>query len=394
MAAVGSALLSNLAMSAANEPRVFGLPPAALQEARSRVASGDKKIQPALKKLIGDADRALKAKPVSVMEKTKIAASGDKHDYLSTAPYFWPDPKSSNGLPYIRRDGHVNPEAHNQASDSPRMARMANTVYTLALAYSLTGKEVYAEKAAQHLRVWFFDPATRMNPNFNHAQAIPGVNNGRGIGMIESRSLTSVMDGACLLAASKHWPPEDQTALVRWIRDFLEWAQTSKNGRDERAARNNHGSFFDMQTTHMALFTGQEELARTILESAKTNRIASQFKPDGSQPLELAREDSFGYSRFNLDALFDLATLGDHLGVDLWHFESPEGASLKKGLDFLLPYAEDARKPWPYERGKKPNRDLNPLLRRAWGRYHDDRYLKLLQKRSSASDRDALFYAP
>jgi hypothetical protein len=29
---------------------------------------------------------------------------------MSLAPYWWPDPKSPNGLPYIRRDGERNPE--------------------------------------------------------------------------------------------------------------------------------------------------------------------------------------------------------------------------------------------------------------------------------------------
>jgi len=96
-----------------------------------------------------------------------------------------------------------------------------------------------------------------MNPNFNFAQAIPGVNTGRGTGMIESRSLTSVMDAVALLQASKHWTKADQEGMTRWIGEFLHWARTSKNGKDEAAAKNNHGTFYDVQITQMALFLGK-----------------------------------------------------------------------------------------------------------------------------------------
>ncbi|MBI3875757.1 MAG: alginate lyase family protein [Verrucomicrobia bacterium] len=374
-------------------PRFFGAPPGALAKTKARLATGDKTLQPALKKLVEEADGEFKLAPPSVMQKAKPAPSGDKHDYFSTAPYFWPDPEKKDGLPYIRKDGKVNPESHNEASDSPRQSRMSHAAETLALAYYFTGKEVYAEKAARLLRVWFLDAETKMNPNFNFAQAVPGVNNGRGTGMIESRGLALAADAASLLVGSKHWSQSDHDALVAWMRAFLEWTQTSKNGQDEHNAKNNHGSFYDMQVAHFALFVGQTNLAKQIIESAKERRIAVQFKPDGSQPLELTRADSFGYSRFNLQALFALSTLGEHVGADVWHYKTTGGADLRKGLDFLLPYAEDLDKPWPYEHSKKNSRSLNVILRPAYAVYGDERYLKLIKKsRDSESQRDILFF--
>jgi hypothetical protein len=219
-----------------------------------------------------------------------------------------------------------------------------------------------------------------MNPHFNYAQAVLGVNSGRGTGMIESRNLTGAADAAGLLEGSKHWTQSDAEGLKAWMRAFVNWAQTSKNGQDEHNAKNNHGSFYDMQIAHLALYTGQTNLAKTIVESARQRRIAVQIQPGGSQPLELARADSFGYSRFNVQALFGLATLGEYVGVDLWHYQTAEGGSLRKALDFLMPYAEDTSKPWPYEHDKKPNRSLSPVLRAAWAVFGDDRYLTLLKK--------------
>jgi hypothetical protein len=385
--------LMSISAPAATEPRVFSIAPGVLAHARARVSAEDKLVKSAFDTLLKEANKALRLTPPSVMGKARAGASGDKHDYYSTAPYFWPDPAKPDGLPYIRKDGQRNPESGSEASDAPRLGRMADAAATLALASWFTGQESYAEQAARLLRVWFLDPATRMNPNFNHAQAIPGVNDGRGTGMIESRSLLSVMDAAGLLAGSKHWRKADEDGLRAWMQQFLDWTQTSRNGRAERAAKNNHGTFYDMQVTHLALFTGQTNLARQIVEGAKTNRVDIQIKPDGSQPLELERVDSFGYSRFNLQAHFALATLAAHLGVDLWHYETADGGGIRKALDFLLPYVEQPDKPWPYERGKKQDRNLDAILRQAHAVYGDPRYRDaLLKSPGHERERDALFY--
>ena len=373
-------------------PRVFSVSPGTLPQLKARLAR-DTSIQPALQKLVQEADQALKVKPPSVMDKTRIASSGDKHDYYSTAPYYWPDPAKKDGLPYIRHDGQRNPEASGAASDSARLGRMASSAETLALAWYLTGKTNYAAQAARLLRVWFLDPATRMNPNFNHAQAVPGINDGRGTGMIESRSLTKVCDASSLLAGSGFWPAPEREALAGWMRTFLDWAQTSKNGHDEAAAQNNHGSHYDTQVAHLALFLGETNRARTILAAVPQKRLAVQIQPDGTQPLELARADSFGYSRFNLQGLFALATLGEHVGVDLWHQQNPNGAGIRLALDFLMPYVEDPEKPWPYEHGKKAGRSLTGLLRQARAVYGDKRYLQALKNSPNApTQRDALFF--
>lgn len=374
--------------------RAFSFPPGALEKAKARIAAGDPAIQSAFQQLCSEADKAMQLRPLSVLEKPKAPDSGDKHDYMSQAPYFWPDPTKPNGLPYIRKDGERNPEAKDENSDAPRIGRMSSASETLALAYFFTGKDAYAEKAATLLRAWFLDPATRMNPNLNFAQAIPGLNTGRGTGMIESRGLIAVTDAVALLAGSKNWTAADQRGVVDWMRAYLDWAQNSKNGKDEAAAKNNHGSHYDAQLAHFALFVGQRDLAKSLVENAKTRRIALQIKPDGSQPLELSRADSFGYSRFNLLALFDLATVGEYVGVDLWRYQTDSGAGIRKAFDFLMPYVEDPTKEWPYENGKKSNRDvLGGLLWQAASVYQEPRYRAILAKDPKATQqREALFF--
>jgi Alginate lyase len=350
-------------------PRVFILDAKHLATAKQR--AGDKSIAPAIARLERDAQKALSAGPFSVVTKTVTPPSGDKHDYMSQAPYFWPDPKSANGLPYIRRDGERNPEIE-KINNHRVKDQMEAAVETLALAYYFKGDEVYAQKATQMLRTFFLEPVTRMNPNLQFAQGIPGVNTGRGIGLIETRGLTKVVDAIGLLDGSKAWTSTDQKGMEEWFGKFLQWMLDSKNGRDEAAAKNNHGTFYDVQIVSFALFLGKNDLARSVLETAKTKRIAVQIEPDGRQPLELVRTKAWSYSVGNLDGLMLLARLGETLGVDLWNYETSDGRSIRKALDFLAPFAVSEKK-WTYQQlGEWPPQMLFPLIRRASQHYNNE----------------------
>ena len=360
-------------------PRTFLLDARQLQLTRQRLHDGDKSLTAAWARLEREAQKALSEGPFSIVNKSVTPPSGDKHDYMTQAPYFWPDPKSPNGLPYIRRDGERNPEI-NKITDHHSLDQLESSVETLALAYYFKGEEAYAAKAVQLLRAFFIDPATRMNPNLEYAQFIPGVNTGRGIGLIETRGLTHVVDAIGLLAGSKALTEADQRGQQDWFGKFLEWMQESKNGREESAAKNNHGTYYDVQVVSYALFLGKKALAVRVLQEARQKRIATQIEPDGRQPLELARTKAWGYSNGNLDGLMLLATLGERVGVDLWNFQTHDGRSIRKALDFLAPVALGERK-WQYQElgGVKPE-ELFPLMRRAANAFHDKQYQALMAK--------------
>jgi hypothetical protein len=364
---------------AAAAPRVFLLDAKHLETIRRRIGEGDKTLAAPLSRLERDARKALAEGPFSIVNKGVTPPSGDKHDYMSQAPYFWPDPKSPNGLPYIRRDGERNPEI-NKITDHRSLDDLENSVETLALAFYLKGDEAYATKAVQLLRTFFLDPATRMNPNLEYAQFIPGVNTGRGIGLIETRGLTRVVDAIGLIAGSKALSAADERGLRDWFGKFLQWMLESKNGREEAAAKNNHGTYYDVQIVSFALFVGRQQLAVEVLRAAKQKRIAAQIEPDGHQPLELARTKAWGYSNGNLDGLMQLATLGERVGVDLWNFQTADGRSIRKALDFLAPISIGEAK-WQYQEldGVKPEM-LFPLMRRAAQIYQDKQYQASMSK--------------
>ncbi len=349
---------------------------------KGELARGEARLAPALARLRQEADEALRAGPFSVMDKKLVPPSGDKHDYMSVGPYWWPDPSKPGGLPYLRKDGQRNPARNSGETDNAAESAMAAAVETLGLAFFFTDDARYAEHAVKLLRVWFIDPATRMNPNLNFAQAIPGVTAGRPAGVIDTVDLVNMLEGVELLARSPAWTAKDDRALRAWFAYYLDWLADSAIGKGEKAASNNHGSWYDAQVCRFALFAGRPALARAVAASARATRIAAQIQPDGRQPRELERTRSFHYSGFNLAALFSLAAMSAqaNLGADLYRYRSPDGRGLRPALDYLLPYLDPAAT-WPYPQlGPRDNPTLIPVLRRARRAYGDARYDELLSR--------------
>jgi hypothetical protein len=393
---ISSSFLGMSLIAAAQEkkpaaPRVFVVDGQTLAETKRRIQSGDKSFTAALAKLETDARRAMQQKPLSVVTKAVAPPSGDRHDYLSQAPYFWPDPKKPDGLPYINRDGERNPEL-DKITDHLAMDQMGVAVRALSLAYYFKDDEEYAAKATQLLRAWFLDPATRMNPHLEYAQFIPGVNTGRGIGLIETRGLVNVIDAIGLLAGSKSWTSGDQKGLEAWFSTFLRWMQESRNGREESAKKNNHGTFYDVQAMSFALFVRRNDLAKEIAAAAKEKRIALQIEPDGRQPLELVRTKAWNYSNMNLDGLIQLARLAENVGVDLWAYETKDGRSIRRAVEYLYPYATGDRQ-WTYQQiGGFEAKSFFPLMRRAAPHYQDQKFkaAELRIPKSDPTDREHL----
>jgi hypothetical protein len=326
-----------------------------------------------INKLKAQADQLIGLPLTSVMDKDLTPPSGSKHDYMSQAPYFWYDSSKPNGLPYIRRDGQRNPEIY-RITDHHNLGDLGSQVKTLTLAWHFTGDNRYAENAALRLRHWFLDEATKMNPNLEYGQGIPGINTGRGIGIIETIPLISIADAATMLEGAPAWTIADAKGLRTWYTQYLDWMLTSKNGQEEHAAANNHGTWYLAQATAIALYIKDTPKARDLAEEGKS-KIDHQIESDGKMPEELARTNGLGYSTYNLTAFFTLARLAAKAGVDLWKYNNNHRSSIRTAFDWLLPYALDQKK-WEYQQiGGYNKDDIYSLLLQAYPVYADPKYL-------------------
>jgi len=245
---------------------------------------------------------------------------------------------------------------------------MIHSVTVLAAAYYLTGNSQYASKAEELLRNWFLNNSTKMNPNLTYAETVRGKSKIYSAGIMAGRNLTDVVDAIGLIQHSSAWSNEDQLGIVSWFSQYLDWLLKSNSGKEEALKINNHGTYYYVQVSAIALFLNKTNITRNILKAAIAPSSASTFVApeksisvkilsNGIQPFELQRTRSLDYSMFNLLGLFKLANIGQNAGVDIWNYTTERVPLLQKALDFLLPYIIK-KYPWPYSQVTQINRYL------------------------------------
>ena len=306
---------------------------------------GHSRICSSMKYLIRKADQALKRGPYSVTYKKQIPPSGDKKDFLSYGAYFWPNPDTKNGVPWISIDGYINPSS---AVDWNQIKSMARDVEVLTLAFFFTGNELYAKHAVRLLRTWFIDKKSRMNPNANYSKLIPGRNRGgysvAGFGYRFRR----IYDSAGILESSALWTEADREALILWTRDFIWWVENDLYGDNEKLSCSNHATFYTMIMALQTMYIGDDRKARNVILNYINKEFPKQFAPDGSQPFEMKRANNYDYHLVNLMIALDIAQLADHFDdINLWNHKTSKGAGLRKSIEFLIQYLSDLKK-WPF----------------------------------------------
>ncbi len=331
-------------------------------------------------RILDAAAAALNQAPVTITTFRAKSSAGGANDFYSNGDYWWPNPNTTDGLPYVHRDGQTNPGnfvAHRQA-----LRQLSDAVAALGAAYRISGDGKYAAKAAALLKVFFLDEQTRMNPNLQYAQAVPGVSPGRSTGIIDTLHLIEIPKAIEAMERSPAFPPAVLSGLKTWFSDYVAWMTTSKNGRDEAGAGNNHAVAFWLQVAVFAEFTGDEKHLAECRRRFRDVFIPQQMAGDGSFPAELKRTKPYGYSIFQLDNLVTLCQVLSTPENDLWHFTLPDGRNLRKAVAFMYPYLAD-KSTWP----RKP--DVNawegwparqPSLLFAGIAFDEQKYLDLWQK--------------
>ena len=287
----------------------------------------------------------LKEVPVTITAAASPRSAGGRHDFFSEADYWWPDPANPAG-PYIQRDGMTNPA--NFVEHRRAMVRLSLHVPALAAAWTLTRDRRYAEHAARHVRAWFLDEATRMNPHLLYSQAIHGRVTGRGVGIIDTIHLVEVARALAALEGSGALSTADRSGIREWFSSYLTWMTTHQYGIDERDARNNHGTCWVMQVAEFARYTGRESLTAFCRDRYQTVLLPNQVAADGSFPEELRRTKPYGYSLFNLDAMTAVCQILSDRANDLWRYELADGRGIRKAVAFLFPYI-DNKQAWPHQ---------------------------------------------
>ena len=317
--------------------------------------------------LRSEAEQWVEAGPWRITDYPSPAASGNPHDYFSEGPYWWPNPEDPAGS-YVRRDGEVNPAhftAHRRVLES-----VAKACQALAFAAFYLGEAHYARRAAEVLRVWFLDPTSRMNPHLEYGQAIRGICEGRGIGIIDTNCLVGLVHSLGFLAATGEWPKNEQEGVCDWFASYLKWLTQSSKGLDEMRQKNNHGTYWAVQVATFASLLGDEPTVDSMIERYQQVLVPQQITPEGALPLEEARTRSFSYTLMNANGLGLLCELTHYRGVDLWRYETQDGRGMPRLVAYLEPYLRD---PSRWQKQQITPVALQPQLFMQWAALRLDR---------------------
>ncbi len=296
--------------------------------------------------IIARADKVLLDKPQCITDFVCKRSAGGIHDFYSEGDYWWPDPKNQEG-PYIQKDGMTNPE--NFVDHRKAMIRLSQIVGSLASAYKITGDEKYVKQAFTHLKAWFADPSSRMNPSLLYSQAIKGRFTGRGIGIIDTIQLMEVAQGIIAMQNARCVDKQLLAIIKNWFEEYNLWLMSHQYGKDEMNAKNNHGTCWVMQVASFAKLTGNNEIMDFCRKRYKEVLLPDQMGTDGSFPLEIKRTKPYGYSLFNLDAMTIVCLILSDKNNDLWNYSTADGRSIRKGIEFLYPFVADKSK-WTYNK--------------------------------------------
>ncbi len=288
------------------------------------------------------ANQYLSEKPITVTASRSPRSAGGAQDFFSEGDYWWPDPNNPQG-PYIQRDGRSNPD--NFTDHRRYLMRLSVQVPALVAAWKITRDLRYAKNAAQHLRAWFVDPHTRMNPHLKYAQAIQGRVTGRGTGIIDTLHLVEVARAIEVLEPARVLSAAEVKLIKQWFADYLNWMTTHPYGLEERDAKNNHATCWVLQVAGFAHLIGNRELLDDCRRRFKTVLLPNQMAADGSFPQEMRRTKPYGYSLFNLEAMAGLCQILSTTADNLWQFELADGRGMRRAMQFMVPYIRD-KKSW------------------------------------------------
>ena len=262
--------------------------------------------------------------------------------------YAWPDPSTPDGLPYRRLDCVVNPDASGERYDWARMGRFVRECRVLVLASHLCPERRWLDALDRRLTTWFVDRATAMEPHLDHAAALPGVNDGMWVGIIEGACLVSLVQDLEALLGRHPALPDGLAAAIEgtraWMARFAHWYRTSDKGLKDATATNNHGLWYHLQVLTWTRFADPGDPELPALRQRLRTVAAAQIGPDGGLPHELSRANALGYVVFTLLAVAAVAEDAERTdGSDLLALRAPAGARVGDAFGYLATRAAELR---------------------------------------------------
>jgi hypothetical protein len=317
--------------------------------------------------------------PWSVLNKTILAPTGNIHDYLSWAPYYWPNCSNVHNTTQLQpeqmwaqcnyeyRDGQFNPDRL-LVNDTGHFQAMSDAVFYNTLAWVITGSTNYSSAAVSFLDTWFINPASAMTPNLQYAQMQRGPTGqiGTHTGLLDFKQMAKIASAIMILREGNntYWTETLNTQMMNWTTNYLEWMTTSPIAYQEWVFPNNHGTFFYNQLSALQILVGDTTAAINSTKSYFAKQYQSQIDASGEQPYESVRTHPYHYRCYNLAAMITNAKIGEYLGITEWNTTTSQGATIRAAADFTMLQT-------PTAEGDGPPSELYPSIAAVGAAYGD-----------------------
>ena len=167
------------------------------------------------------AEELLESEIPTIVDYPAPQSRGGLHDYYSEGIYWHPDKTAVNGYPYVRRDGVVNRKSF--TSHKKILEELKRNTSVLYKAYSETHDVRYARKIEENLYRFFVNEDTRMNPNMKYAEAVPGLFEGRSIGIMDSLKLIEIPSMVMRLNDEGVLSDGLRAGVAAWFSEYASW---------------------------------------------------------------------------------------------------------------------------------------------------------------------------
>ncbi len=325
--------------------------------------------------LIDSADLALKEEPFSVTKRLNLPNGADPNDYLSFGSHWWPDPSVTTGLPYVRIEPGVNPDA---TINSTNLSQMGKRIKELSLAWFFSREKQYADKAGELLRSWFLDSLTRMNPNLDHAGAVPGRIQGRGSAVSEGLPLVTMLDGLVIAETSGGLRGSEEKQIREWYQSYFQWLLESPLAIEAGTLTGRHALGRELQLLGIAHFLKNDEFVQIRISTVTLPLIRKMVGEDGRISADLRGNGSFAERVECLEYLFRIWEIGRRTEYDIEGFSQFYGELLRKVLDQMIAEFQQSRSAEFVSPENDPAEEkLGSLIRFAAWQFKEPSYGKL-----------------
>jgi hypothetical protein len=254
------------------------------------------------------------------------------------------------------------PEEHR--ANSLAIQQDAFGAYCSALAWRLSGKKKYGEKAAYFLNAW-----ASTNRSYSEHDGV----------LVMTYSGSGFLMAAELMSGTKAWPSTDEARFKTWTESVYR-----KAANEIRTHKNNWADWGRFGSLLAAAFLDDRAEVDENVRLIRSD-LFLKIAPDGSMPEETVRGgNGIWYTYFSLAPLTAACWLVYNLtGENLFALSDANGACIKKAVDYLSYYNLHPDE-WRWH--EKPNTGMKEvwpgnLLEAMSGVYGDAGYVEYAEKR-------------